>query len=98
MRANSQQHEALGSTSFRNITMWFTKSVLREGGWHYFIWSKQVCAMCRLSGYGFEGPESFKNRVYNFTIKRLEQGVFLDWKPFMECEDLKTCMRGLHLQ
>ena len=24
-------------------------------------------------------------RVYNFTIKRLEQGVFLDWKPFREC-------------
>ena len=27
------------------------------------------------------------NRLYNFTIKRLEQGVFLDWKPFEECED-----------
>ena len=24
-------------------------------------------------------------RVYNFTIKRLEQGVFLDWKPFRVC-------------
>ena len=29
------------------------------------------------------------NRVYNFTIERLEQGVFLDWKPFKECEDLR---------
>ena len=30
------------------------------------------------------------NRVYNFTIKRLEQGaVFLDWKPFKVCEDLR---------
>ena len=28
------------------------------------------------------------NRVYNFTIKRLEQGVFLD-KPFKECEHLR---------
>ena len=27
------------------------------------------------------------NRVYNFTIKLLEQGVVLDWKPFKECED-----------
>ena len=29
------------------------------------------------------------NRVRNFTIKRLEQGVFLDWKLFKECEDLR---------
>ena len=28
------------------------------------------------------------NRVYNFTIKCLEQGVFLD-KPFKECEHLR---------
>ena len=28
-------------------------------------------------------------RVYNFTIKRLEQGVFLDWKPLKECQDLQ---------
>ena len=27
--------------------------------------------------------------VYNFTIKRLEQCVFLDWKPFKESEDLR---------
>ena len=24
------------------------------------------------------------NRVYNFTSKHLEQGVFLDWKPFKD--------------
>ena len=29
------------------------------------------------------------NRVYNLTIKCLEQGVFLDWKHFKECEDLR---------
>ena len=29
------------------------------------------------------------NRIYNFTIERLELGVFLDWKPFKECEDLR---------
>ena len=29
------------------------------------------------------------NRVYNFTIERLEQGLFLDWKPFKGCEDLR---------
>jgi len=28
-------------------------------------------------------------RVYNFIIERLELGVFLDWKPFKECEDLR---------
>ena len=29
------------------------------------------------------------NRVFNFTIERLELEVFLDWKPFKECEDLR---------
>ena len=29
------------------------------------------------------------NGVYNFTIKLLEQDVFMDWKPFKECEDLR---------
>ena len=29
------------------------------------------------------------NRVYNFTSKHLEQGVFLDWKPFKERGDLR---------
>ena len=29
------------------------------------------------------------NRVYNFIIERLELGVFLEWKPFKECEDLR---------
>ena len=32
------------------------------------------------------------NRVYNFTIKLLEQGVVLDWKPFKECEDLRSAV------
>ena len=27
--------------------------------------------------------------VSNLTIKRLEKGVFLDWKPFKDCEDLQ---------
>ena len=27
---------------------------------------------------------------YSFTITRLEQGVFLDHKPFKECEDLRS--------
>ena len=30
------------------------------------------------------------HRVYNFTIKRLEQGVVLDWKPFKECQEQST--------
>ena len=32
------------------------------------------------------------NRVRNFTIKRLEQGVFLDWRLFKECEDLPSAV------
>ena len=35
------------------------------------------------------GPGADPDRVYNFTIKRLQQGVVLDWKPFKECEDLR---------
>ena len=27
--------------------------------------------------------------MYNLTTKRLENGVFLDWKPFKDCEDLR---------
>ena len=49
----------------------------------------RVCAAEQ--AMAFQGAESFKNRVCNFTviIKRLEQGVFLDWKPFKESEDLR---------
>ena len=49
----------------------------------------RVCAAEQ--AMAFQGVESFKNRVCNFTviIKRLEQGVFLDWKPFKESEDLR---------
>ena len=49
---------------------------------HSLIWSMRVCAA--------EQGMVFKlNRVYNFTTERLEQRVFLDWKPFSECEDLR---------
>ena len=53
------------------------------GGGHSLIWPIQVCAA--------EQGVAFKvlNRVYNFTIKRLEQGVSLDWKPLKECKDLR---------
>ena len=37
--------------------------------------------MGRSPGYGVWGS-CVLNRVYNFTIKRLEQGIFLDWKPW----------------
>ena len=46
--------------------------------------------MCRWTGYGFQGLES--NWVYNLSIKRLEQCVFLDWKPFKESEDLQRAV------
>ena len=59
--------------------VWFSSL---EG--HSLIWPMRVCAT--------EQAMIFKvlvlNRVYNFTIKRLEQGVFLD-KPFKECEHLR---------
>ena len=49
-----------------------------------------VCGYVPLNRLWFSGRvESFKNRVYNFTSKRLEQGFFLDWKPINECEDLR---------
>ena len=37
--------------------------------------------MCCWTGYIWF---SRLNRVYNFTSKHLEQGVFLDWKPFKD--------------
>ena len=37
--------------------------------------------------------------IYNFTIKRLEQGaVFLDWESFKECEDFDQAMSGVHFK
>ena len=49
------------------------------GGGHSLIWSMLVCA----------AEQGSRSWVYDFTIKRPEQGVFLDWKPFKECEDLR---------
>ena len=46
------------------------------GEGHSLIWPIRVCA-------------AEQGMVYNFTIKRLEQCVFLDWKPFKESEDLR---------
>ena len=57
--------------------------VFKPGG-HSLIWPMRACAA--------EQAMVFKvlvlNRVYNFTIKCLEQGVFLG-KPFKECEHLR---------
>ena len=39
--------------------------------------------------YGYVPLNRVWNRVYNFIIERLVLGVFLDWKPFKECEDLR---------
>ena len=51
---------------------------------HSLIWPMRACAA--------EQAMVFKvlvlNRVYNFTNKCLEQGVFLG-KPFKECEHLR---------
>ena len=71
----------------------FYCSEIRHGifsrGRHFLIWPIRIWAA--------EQGTVFKvliwfwvlNRVYNFTIKRLELGVFLDWKLFKECEDLR---------
>ena len=54
-------------------------------GRHSLIWPMRVCA----AEQGMVFKVLSLNRVYNFTIERLELGVFLDWKPFKECEDLR---------
>ena len=56
------------------------------GGGHSLIWPILV--------WDAEQDMVFKvrrreNRVYNFTFERLKQGVFLNWKPFKECKDLR---------
>ena len=60
------------------------------GGGHSLIWPIRVCAaeqgMVFKTGYTIN---KLINRVYNFTIEHLKQGVFLDWKPFKECKDLQ---------
>ena len=51
----------------------------------YLAYTIHVCALNRVC---FSGCWVL-NRVYNFTTKHLEQGVFLDWKPFKEHGDLR---------
>ena len=53
-------------------------------GRHSLIWPIRVCA----AEQGMAFRVWVFNRVYNFTVERLELCVFLDWKPFKECEDL----------
>ena len=53
------------------------------------ITSSTVCMWTRKTFGVWFSSSWVLNRVYNFTIKHLEQGVFLDWKPFKECEDLQ---------
>ena len=56
------------------------------GGGHSLIWPILVWEGERGMGFKVQRRE---NRVYNFTIERLKQGVFLNWKPFKECKDLR---------
>ena len=49
------------------------------------IWLKRVWA----AEQGVVFKVSSLKQGINFTIERLELGVFLDWKPFKECEDLR---------
>ena len=56
------------------------------GGLHFFFIYK---GMCRWTGYGFQGLESLSIYMISLLIKRLEQGVILDWKPFKDCQDLR---------
>ena len=66
----------------RAATVWPDLSPGR--GWHSIIWPMRVCTAEQ--GMVFK-VWSLKQGI--FTIKRLERGVFLDWKPFEECEDLR---------
>ena len=59
------------------------------GGRRVLPYLAHVYGYVPLNRLWFQGVESFKNRVYNFTIERLERDVFLDWKPFKESEDLR---------
>ena len=56
--------------------VWFSSL---EG--HSLIWPMRACA-------AEQAMVLVLNRVYNFTNKCLEQGVFLG-KPFKECEHLR---------
>ena len=38
------------------------------------------------------------NRVYGFTIKRLEQGVFFEWNPLKECEGYRWAVSNVYQQ
>ena len=65
----------------------FYSSEIRHGifcrGRHSLIWPIRVCAA--------EQGTVFKVLIWFWVlngIERLELGVFLDWKPFKECEDL----------
>ena len=55
------------------------------GGGQSLIWPIRACAAEQGMVYNVLSLIS----VYNFTIRRLEQGVFLDWEPFKEYEDLR---------
>ena len=45
----------------------------------------------------FSGFSGDLNRVYNnFTFEPREQGVFLDLKPFKQCENF-GCVRSSHI-
>ena len=59
---------------------------LRGGGGHSLIWPILVWDAEQDMVFKVQRRE---NRVYNFTIERLKQGVFLNWKPFKECKDLR---------
>ena len=71
---------------FRRVTCLGAYPLRGGGRGHSLIWPILV--------WDAEQDMVFKvrrreNRVYNFTIERLKQGVFLNWKPFKECKDLR---------
>ena len=73
---------------FRRVTCLGAYPLRRGGGGHSLIWPILV--------WDAEQDMVFKvrrreNRVYNFTIERLKQGVFLKWKPFKDLRSVKTC-------
>ena len=71
---------------FRRVTCLGAYPLRGGGGGHYHILPIRVLDAEQDMVLKVRRRE---NRVYNFTIERLKQGVFLNWKPFKECKDLR---------
>ena len=77
-------HSSLNSAVKCNQLIFVVYSSFLARGGHSLVRPMRVCA----AEQGMVFKVLVLNRVYNFTNKCLEQGVFLG-KPFKECEHLR---------